>query len=84
MWWGSVLDRGILNSAWREVFGELKVINIGIGGDKAQNVLWRLDHGGVAGLQPRVIVLMIGNNNMFFVPETGVEAAAAGVQGEFR
>ncbi|MFN9156740.1 MAG: GDSL-type esterase/lipase family protein [Planctomyces sp.] len=78
--WGSVLDRGSLNSAWREVFGELRVINIGIGGDKTQNVLWRLDHGGVVGLQPRVSVLMIGNNNMFFVPETGVEAVAAGVQ----
>ena len=78
--WGSVLDRGGLNAAWRGVFGELKVINIGIGGDKTQNVLWRLDHGGVAGLQPRVIVLMIGNNNMFFTPETGVESAAAGVQ----
>ena len=78
--WGSVLDRGGLNAAWRGVFGELKVINIGIGGDKTQNVLWRLDHGGVAGLQPRVIVLMIGNNNMFFAAETGVEAAAAGVQ----
>jgi hypothetical protein len=25
-------------------------------------------------------VLMIGNNNMFFVPETGVEPAAKGVQ----
>lgn len=78
--WGSVLDGGSLNSAWRGVFGELSVINIGIGGDKTQNVLWRLDHGGVAGLQPKVIVLMIGNNNMFFAPETGVEAAAAGVQ----
>lgn len=78
--WGSVLDSGSLNSAWRGVFGELKVINIGIGGDKTQNVLWRLDHGGVAGLQPKVVVLMIGNNNMFFVPETGAEAAAAGVQ----
>ncbi|MFM8725143.1 MAG: GDSL-type esterase/lipase family protein [Planctomycetaceae bacterium] len=78
--WGSVLDSGSLNAAWRRSFGELSVINIGIGGDKTQNILWRLDHGGVAGLQPKVIVLMIGNNNMFFVPETGVEAAAAGVR----
>jgi hypothetical protein len=39
-----------------------------------------LDHGGVAGLQPRLIILAIGNNNMFFTPETGVEAAARGIQ----
>jgi lysophospholipase L1-like esterase len=55
-------------------------VNIGIGGDKTQNVLWRLDHGGVAGLEPRVVILLIGNNNMFFTPETGIEAAAQGIQ----
>jgi platelet-activating factor acetylhydrolase IB subunit beta/gamma len=49
-------------------------------GDKTQNVLWRLDHGGVEGLQPRLIVLLIGNNNMFFAPETGIEAAAQGIK----
>lgn len=66
--------------AWNKHFPKLKAINIGIGGDKTQNVLWRLDHGGVDGLQPRCIVLMIGNNNMFFTPETGIEAAAGGIE----
>lgn len=65
--------------SWRKHFPDLKAVNIGIGGDKTQNVLWRLDHGGVEGLQPRAMVLMIGNNNMFFTPETGVEAAAQGI-----
>lgn len=37
-------------------------------------------HGGVAGFQPRAIVLMIGNNNMFFTPETSIEAAAKGIE----
>jgi beta-glucosidase len=66
--------------SWKKHFPDLKAVNIGIGGDKTQNVLWRLDHGGVEGLQPKAIVLMIGNNNMFFTPETGVEAAARGIQ----
>jgi arylsulfatase A-like enzyme/lysophospholipase L1-like esterase len=65
---------------WAKNFPSLKAVNIGIGGDKTQNVLWRLDHGGVEGLQPRAIMLMIGNNNMFFAPETGIEAAARGVE----
>ncbi len=78
--WGGPLDKSGLNAAWLKHFGGLKTINLGIGGDKTQNVLWRLDHGGVAGLQPTVIVLMIGNNNMFFTPETGVPAAAQGIQ----
>jgi beta-glucosidase len=66
--------------SWQKHFPDLKAVNIGIGGDKTQNVLWRLDHGGVEGLEPRAIVLMIGNNNMFFTPETGVEAAARGIE----
>ena len=78
--WGSPLDNKSMNVAWMQEFKDAKVVNIGIGGDKSQNVLWRLDHGGVDGLEPRCIVLMIGNNNMFFVPETGVDAAARGVK----
>ncbi len=31
--------------AWTTHFPKLKTVNIGIGGDKTQNVLWRLDHG---------------------------------------
>jgi lysophospholipase L1-like esterase len=77
--WGSPLDNKPLNEGWQKHLGQYSAVNIGIGGDKVQNVLWRLDHGGVAGLQPRAIVLMIGNNNMFFTPETGIEAAAKGI-----
>ena len=66
--------------SWKKHFPDLKAVNIGIGGDKTQNVLWRLDHGGVEGIEPKAIVLMIGNNNMFFTPETGIEAAARGIE----
>lgn len=78
--WGGPLDKGVLNEAWLQYFPKFRTINIGIGGDKTQNVLWRLDHGGVEGLMPRTIVLMIGNNNMFFTAETGTAAAAQGVK----
>jgi len=78
--WGSTLDNKPLNAAWQSRFGQYTALNIGIGGDKIQNVLWRLDHGGVAGLDPRVVVLMIGNNNMFYVGETTHAAVAKGVR----
>ncbi|MBM4081243.1 MAG: hypothetical protein FJ278_16185, partial [Planctomycetes bacterium] len=67
-------------AAWQKHFGGYRSVNIGLGGDKTQNVLWRLDHGGVDSLEPRLVVLLIGNNNMFFTPETGVEAAAQGIK----
>lgn len=78
--WGGPLDGGVFNEAWNQGFQKYKAINIGIGGDKTQNILWRLDHGAVEGLLPRAIVLMIGNNNMFFTAETGAAAAARGVK----
>lgn len=65
---------------WANNFPNWKTVNIGIGGDKTQNVLWRLDHGGVEGLEPKACVLLIGNNNMFFTPETGIEPVAEGIK----
>jgi beta-glucosidase len=78
--WGGPPFATDFKEPWRKLFSGLRAINIGIGGDKTQNVLWRLEHGGVTGLKPRAVILMIGNNNMFFTRETGIEAAAKGIQ----
>jgi len=48
---------------WDEYFGKYKPINAGIGGDKTQHVLWRLEHGNIDGINPKVAVVMIGTNN---------------------
>ncbi len=49
--------------AWADVFGEKRVLNMGFGWDRTQNVLWRLDNGEFDGLKPKVVVLHIGTNN---------------------
>lgn len=51
------------NDVWKKHYGPRKAFNIGIGGDRTQHVLWRLDHGNVEGLKPKLVVLMIGTNN---------------------
>ncbi|MSU34403.1 MAG: hypothetical protein EXS36_04710 [Pedosphaera sp.] len=48
---------------WTQYYAHRKAVNLGIGGDRTQNVLWRLDHGNVDGIQPKVGVVMIGTNN---------------------
>ena len=48
---------------WNEHFGKLNAVNLGIGGDRTQHVLWRLDKGNLDGIQPKAAVLMIGTNN---------------------
>ena len=49
--------------AWADVFGDKRVLNLGFGWDRTQNVLWRLDNGEFDGLQPKFVVLHIGTNN---------------------
>ena len=48
---------------WDQYFGQYKPINAGISGDRTQHVLWRLEHGNVDGIHPKVAVVMIGTNN---------------------
>lgn len=48
---------------WEKYYAPRKAMNLGIGGDRTQHVLWRLDHGNLDGIDPKVAVLMIGTNN---------------------
>ena len=48
---------------WDTFYGARKTANYGFGGDSIQHVLWRLAHGELDGLRPKVCVLLIGTNN---------------------
>jgi len=54
---------GAGKEVWNQRYLPRKAMNAGIGGDLTQHVLWRLDHGNIDGLSPRLVVLMIGTNN---------------------
>lgn len=49
--------------------------SFGLSGDRTQNVLYRIHHGNLAGMSPRLIVLMIGANNLGGDGSTGDEVA---------
>ncbi len=61
---------------WNKYFAPYKALNFGIGGDRTQHVLWRLQHGELEGFRPKVAVLMIGTNN---TGSDSAEQIAAGV-----
>lgn len=48
---------------WARYYKPLNGIALGFGGDRTENVLWRVQHGEVDGLAPKVAVLMFGTNN---------------------
>jgi len=48
---------------WDKSYAPRHALNLGIGGDRTQHVLWRIQHGELDGLKPKVVVLMIGTNN---------------------
>ncbi|MDB6095197.1 MAG: 1-alkyl-2-acetylglycerophosphocholine esterase [Verrucomicrobia bacterium] len=48
---------------WAHYYAGRKALNLGIGGDRTQHVLWRLNHGNLDGLSPEVAVVLIGTNN---------------------
>lgn len=55
--WGSKKD------IWDKAFGAYTPANFGIGGDRTQHVLWRIQNGELDGIKPKACVLMIGTNN---------------------
>jgi cephalosporin-C deacetylase len=62
---------------WRQNFRGWNAADFGWGGDTTQNILWRLENGELDGVNPKVIVLMAGTNNVGRVSPHGDEDARA-------
>jgi len=56
-WEGSGKD------VWAKYYGKRNAVNLGIGGDRTQHVIWRLDNGNLKNITPKAAVIMIGTNN---------------------
>ena len=83
--WGGEPKASRLNGreSWAKYIAPHHPLNLGFGWDRTENVLWRLQHGEIAGLKPKAFVVLIGTNNLSSgvgqiqtVPETveGIEA----------
>jgi len=61
--WGAT-DYPELLAHWRANFHGWNAGNFGWGADSTQNILWRLQNGELDGVNPKVIVLLAGTNNV--------------------
>jgi lysophospholipase L1-like esterase len=62
---------------WRQNFFGWNAADFGWGGDTTQNILWRLRNGELDGVNPKVIVLLAGTNNVGNKSPQGDEEARA-------
>ena len=51
------------SAVWEHYYQPRHAFNLGINGDRTQHVLWRLENGNIAGLSPKLAIVMIGQNN---------------------
>lgn len=77
--WGAT-DYPDLLANWNRNFFGWNAADFGWGGDTTQNVLWRLNNGELDGVNPKIIVLLAGTNNVGdTVPAGGDEAKVADI-----
>jgi lysophospholipase L1-like esterase len=49
---------------WQRFYGARNAVNLGFNGDATSHLLWRIENGEVAGIAPKVAVILIGANNL--------------------
>jgi lysophospholipase L1-like esterase len=60
---------------WNDNFYGWNAANFGWGGDSIQNIQWRLQNGELDGVNPKVIVLLAGTNNLGNSPASATKVA---------
>jgi lysophospholipase L1-like esterase len=68
----SITAYGERQPSYQHYFGARNPLNLGFGGDRTQNVLYRLRNGEIDGISPKLVVLLIGTNNGGNKPEDTV------------
>src|SRR6202047_5191785 len=75
---GDSLTEGWDSVLWERSLAPRGVLNAGIAGDFTDHVLWRLEHGNLAGPPPKAVILLIGTNDL--APHRSPNLTADGIR----
>jgi beta-glucosidase len=62
---------------WNEYYEPRNGYNFGSSGDRTEHILWRLRNGKLDSIQPKLVTLLIGTNNLMRPDETAAQTAYA-------
>lgn len=76
--WGAT-DYPELLANWKQNFFGWNAADFGWGADRVENILWRLENGELDSVNPKVIVLLAGTNNVPRAAPGGAGDIAGGI-----
>lgn len=66
--WGPEDGIGYGVKTWEKFYGKRRVLNLGYGFDRTQNMLWRIQNGELENQDPKVFVVNAGSNQFSVTP----------------
>jgi lysophospholipase L1-like esterase len=77
----SITDRWPRVGEWSWLkLAPYKPVDFGIEGDCTEHLLWRLEHGELDEISPKVVIVLIGSNNVFYFADEKPEWTARGIE----
>lgn len=73
-YWGGEPESDIRRGqdSWDRLWKGRRVVNMGFGWDRIENLLWRIFHGCLDGYEAEDILILIGTNNLYFQDAQGI------------
>src|SRR5271165_5317184 len=61
------------SGAWQRYYADRYALNLGFSGDGTRHLLWRIMHGEIDGIVPKVAVILIGTNDIGWLHRTAAD-----------
>ena len=64
------------SGVWQHYYADRDALNLGFSGDGTRHLLWRIMHGEIDSIAPKVAVILIGTNDIGWLHRTAADTVA--------